>query len=86
MELNLHTDDYRKQSVHTIIRPSPTPRSPSLLWQSHLMKPNTHIASQSETFRVSRGLHRPMLSARWEIENNRLVCRWVVSDRLNLER
>ncbi|MBW4662515.1 MAG: hypothetical protein KME15_28045 [Drouetiella hepatica Uher 2000/2452] len=35
---------------------------------------------QSESL-LSNPLPRPTLIARWEIENNKLICRWVVDDR-----
>ena len=37
-------------------------------------------ALQAES-RLSKPLPQPALTARWEIENNKLVCRWVVDDR-----
>ena len=38
-------------------------------------KPTLQIES-----RLSKPLPRPALIARWEVENNKLVCRWVMDD------
>jgi hypothetical protein len=36
---------------------------------------------QSETHDLSEPIPQPKLIARWEIENSKLVCRWVIDDR-----
>jgi hypothetical protein len=36
---------------------------------------------QSDSPYLSNPLPRPTLIARWEIENNKLVCHWVIDDR-----
>lgn len=37
---------------------------------------------QPESACLSKPLPRPTLVARWEVEDNKLICRWIVDDRV----
>lgn len=55
--------------------------SPSSHQIDNLAQSQASLPLQSEPVHLSHAMSASKLSARWEIENNKLVCRWVISDR-----
>jgi hypothetical protein len=52
-----------------------------LLQQFNPMQLEYKPSLQSDSSPLACPIPRPTLIARWEIENNKLVCRWVIDDR-----